>query len=125
MAEEERAAREARMAARERERAPRRDRDRLRSRSRSPGRGGRYAVSPPKQPTYEGERAQAAVSKRYKDMYLPSDFVKVGLILCCFDFPCCTALLPCCTALLHRCCTMRHRRWWGERSRLPAWRGRL
>lgn len=48
------------------------------SRRRSPGRG-RYACSPPKAPTYDADRAVAAMSKRYKDLYLPSDFVKVCL----------------------------------------------
>lgn len=42
---------------------------------RSPGR--RYSCKPPQFPTFEGDRAVAAVSKRHKDLYLPSDFVKV------------------------------------------------
>lgn len=49
---------------------------------RSPSR--RYTCSPPKFPTFEGDRSTASVSKRYKDMYLPSDFVKVSLrSICC------------------------------------------
>ncbi|PRW20657.1 SWI SNF-related matrix-associated actin-dependent regulator of chromatin subfamily A 1 isoform X1 [Chlorella sorokiniana] len=82
--EEERAAREARRAEREardredhaRRRERDRDRERRRSRSRSPGRS-RYSCAPPKWPTYEADRGVAAVSKRYKDLYLPADFVKV------------------------------------------------
>ncbi|KAL4450685.1 hypothetical protein ABPG77_001041 [Micractinium sp. CCAP 211/92] len=86
--EEERAVREARRPQREERTHERRDhreprehqeRDRRRSRShsrsRSPGR--RYSCKPPQFPTFEGDRAVAAVSKRHKDLYLPSDFVKV------------------------------------------------
>ncbi|KAL4433711.1 hypothetical protein ABPG75_000152 [Micractinium tetrahymenae] len=80
--EEERAARETRRAereARDRERREHhtRDRDRRRSRSRSRSPSRRYSCKPPQQPTYEGDRAVATISKRYKDLYLPSDFVKV------------------------------------------------
>ena len=42
---------------------------------RSPGRL-RYSCAPPKWPTYHGDRGVADVSKRYKDLYLPADFVK-------------------------------------------------
>ncbi|GAB4821065.1 hypothetical protein N2152v2_008111 [Parachlorella kessleri] len=89
--EEERKEREARWAAREKEREERRvrererekerekerERRRSRSRSRSPARP-RYACAPPKWPTYEGPRGVASLSKRYKDLYLPSDFVQVN-----------------------------------------------
>lgn len=47
---------------------------------RSPGRS-RYSCAPPKWPTYEADRGVAAVSKRYKDLYLPADFVKVSSTL--------------------------------------------
>lgn len=44
---------------------------------RSPAGRGRYSCAPPKFPTYESERGVAAVTKRYRDLYLPGDFVKV------------------------------------------------
>eukprot|EP00798_Chlamydomonas_sp_ICE-L_P009443 gene9443-8900_t len=45
---------------------------RSRSRSRSPT--GRYACKTPKFWTYEKFRGLASISKRYKDLYIPSDF---------------------------------------------------
>ena len=49
-------------------------------RSRSPGAEprGRYRVEPPKFPPTERERGVAALSKRYRNLYIPADFCHVS-----------------------------------------------
>lgn len=49
-------------------------------RSRSPGAGhsGRYRVEPPKFPPSDAERGVAALSKRYRNLYIPADFCHVS-----------------------------------------------
>ena len=51
-----------------------------RCRSRSPGAEfrGRYRVEPPKFPPWEHERGVAALSKRYRNLYIPADFCHVS-----------------------------------------------
>ncbi len=57
-----------------------------RSRSRSPSRGRRssparrYACTAPKFPTTEAVRGIPSLSKRYKDLYIPSDFSRCARV---------------------------------------------